>query len=81
MHQAIGQEFTLEIKQATYQSDVKMIYEIFVDGNSVFSIENIQPMSFTNVKAYRGNPWFAPININPEVIEVYDLKLNTGVFF
>ena len=52
-----------------------MIYEIFVDGNSAFSIENIQPMSFTKVKAYGGNPWFTPININPEVIEVYGLKL------
>ena len=56
VHQAIGQEFTLEIKQATNQSDGKMIYEIFVDGNSAFSIENIQPMSFTKVKAYGGNP-------------------------
>ena len=75
LHQAIGQQFTLEIKQATRQSDGKMFYEIFVDGNSFFSIENTQPMSFTNVKAYGGDPWFAPLNINPEVIEVYDLKL------
>ena len=73
VHQAIGQEFTLEIKQATNQSDGKMIYEIFVDGNSVFSIENIQPMSFTNVKAYGGDPWYD--TINPEAIEVSNLKL------
>ena len=73
VHQAIGQQFTLEIKQATSQSDGKMLYEIFVDGNSVYSIENTQPMSFTNVKAYGGDPWYD--TINPEVIEVSNLKL------
>ena len=74
VNQAIGQQFTLGIKQATRQSDGKMFYEISVDGNIVFSIENTQPMSFTNVKAYGGDPWFdSPIN--PELVEVSDLKL------
>ena len=68
VNQPIDQQFTLEIKQATRQSDGKMFYEISVNGNIVFSIENTQPMSFTNVKAYGGDPWFdSPIN--PELID------------
>ena len=74
VNQAINQQFTLGIKQATRQSDGKMFYEISVDGSIVFSIENTQPVSFTNVKAYGGDPWFdSPIN--PELVEVSDLKL------
>lgn len=41
------------------QSNVngKLLFRIYFDGVQMFSIENLQPMSFSNVTVYAGDPW------------------------
>ena len=39
----------------------KYIYEVKLNGESVFTIENKQVTSFENVKMYLADPWYEPV--------------------
>ena len=41
-------------------SNGKYFYEIVIDGESKFKIENTQAQSFSDVKLYAGDPWYSP---------------------
>ena len=38
------------------------MYEIKVDKESVFKIENTKAEDFKDVKVYVGDPWFEPVD-------------------
>ena len=47
------------------------MYQIFVDGEEVHSVENTSPASFQDVKVYGGNRWN-----NPILGRIRDLQIN-----
>ena len=51
----VGKKHHLEIQQI--QSGGKIIYEMLVDGNTIYSGENTDPRDFQNVKLYVSDPW------------------------
>ena len=51
----VGKKYHLKIQQI--QGDSKIIYEVLVDGNTIYSGENTDPKDFQNVKVYACNPW------------------------
>ena len=51
----LGKMHHITIKQ--YEVSGKYWYEIIIDGESKFKIENTQPQSFSSVKLYTSDPW------------------------
>ena len=52
----LGKTYQITIKQ--FKESGRYWYEIIIDGESNFKIENTQPQSFSNVKLYGlSNPW------------------------
>ena len=52
----IGKQYQIIIKQSIVGG--KYWYEILIDGESKFQIENTQPQSFSSVKLYTSDPWY-----------------------
>ena len=59
----LGKQYQMTIQQFK-DSNEKYFYEIFIDGQSKFKIENTQAQSFSNVKLYAGDPWYSPFYSN-----------------
>ena len=57
----LGKQYQMTIEQFK-DSNGKYFYEIVIDGESKFKIENTQAQSFSNVKLYAGDPWYSPFS-------------------
>ena len=55
----LGKKYEITIKQFK-DSGNKYWYEIIIDRESKFKIENTVPESFSNVKLYASDPWYSP---------------------
>ena len=51
----VRRRYKIEVQQQTFKND--SIYSIHLNGITVFSITNTQPMVFQNVKVYISDPW------------------------
>ena len=62
----LGKEHQMTIQQLlevdSDQGTSRYWYEIILDGESKFLIENRQPKSFANVKLYASDPWYEPFS-------------------
>ena len=54
----LGKRYKITIKQFK-DKNYKYWYEIVIDGESKFKIENTVPESFSNVKLYASDPWYS----------------------
>ena len=52
----LGKQYQITIKQ--FIDKGIYWYEIIIDGESRFKIENTQPQSFSSVKLYTSDPWY-----------------------
>ena len=52
----LGKQYQITIKQ--FIDKGIYWYEIIIDGESRFKIENTQPQSFSSVKLYASDPWY-----------------------
>ena len=59
----LGKQYQMTIQQFK-DNNGKYFYEIVIDGQSKFKIENTQAQSFSNVKLYAGDPWYSPFYSN-----------------
>ena len=57
----LGKQYQMTIQQFK-DSDGKYWYEIVIDGESKFKIENTQTKTFSNVKLYASDPWYSPFS-------------------
>ena len=64
----VGQKVNLKIRQ-----NGKSRFKVIVDGKVIYNVFNSKPLSFTNVKAYGGDPWGDALK--PEFGIVENLKL------
>ena len=56
------------------------MYEIEIDGKQEYSVENMKPQEFENVKLYTSNPWYIPFTSDIGLLEnlqVEQGKVNT----
>ena len=53
----LGKKYQITIKQFK-DSGNKYWYEIIIDAETIFKIENTAPESFPNVKLYASDPWY-----------------------
>ena len=55
----LGKQYQITIKQFKASGTW---YEIIIDGESKYKIENTQPQSFSSVKLYASDPWYNPFS-------------------
>ena len=71
----LGKKYQITIKQFK-DSGNKYWYEIIINAQSIFKIENTAPESFPNVKVYASDPWYNSFSSN--LGSVCNLKIQQG---
>ena len=71
----LEKKYQITIKQSK-DSENKYWYEIIINAQSIFKIENTAPESFPNVKVYASDPWYNSFSSN--LGSVCNLKIQQG---
>ena len=73
----LGKKYQITIKQFK-DSGNKYWYEIIIDAESIFKIENTAPESFPNVKLYGSDPWYSSFSSYHGSVCNFTIQQSTG---
>ena len=57
------------------------MYEVKIDGKSVFKDYNLTPQMFKKMKVYAGDPWYQPLDGKIKNLWVKSCNRNLETFF
>ena len=73
----LGKRYQITIRQFKTSGN-KYMYEIIINRESKFKIENTVPQSFSNVKLYASDPWYSPFSSNHGSVCNFKIQQSTG---